>query len=299
MDHLPIFKYLGIVFIVFGVLPVLPAQPFNKAPIASKKKVRQIIEWVRPDLKQNAEEGMCSEFDRKGNLLSYYDRREKPLKKTTFKYDKRGRLLEKTEKHDEYEWKAIYSYQRDRTVEEVKFRGKTTKTFFFKNKKGQLIEKKTFTKGLELGNAFLLKEQVFYNYSKRDSLKSEKILKFNLIPGRQSKEYESRNVLHKYHPKTGLRAKTVEYDFDGSVLREVYFEYDPKKRLSKKLIHYKMEDIVHIDTHKYKNNKLWQSIAERPGYKDVNVYVDGRLIRLRSYNEDKLIRVVDYQYVYY
>ena len=62
-----------IVLAIFFIAPFVLAQPFDKAPPVSKKSVKQIIEWVRPDLKQTSNEGLCSEFDRKGNLIAYYD----------------------------------------------------------------------------------------------------------------------------------------------------------------------------------------------------------------------------------
>ena len=287
------------VFLFIGLQASVSAQPFDRAPSVSKKRVKQIIEWVRPDLKQKSQEGMCSDFDPQGNLIAYYDRSKKPFKKMTLQYNKKGQLLEKTEQHDEAEWKAVYAYQSDRTVEEIKFRGKTTKTFYFLNKKNQLIEKKTFNKGLELGAEFVLKEQVFYYYNKRDSLQSLKIVNYDMISGGKSKKFESRKILHTYSPKSGMRTKSVEYDFDGSVLKEDFYEYDSAKRLIRKLSHFKVENTISTVKYQYQKDQIWQVTSERPGYKDVQIYVDGRLIRLRSYNEEKLYRVVDYQYVYY
>ena len=51
----------------FGSFAV-QSQPLTKAPVLTKKKVKQIIEWIRLDFDQKAKEGAVSGFDKKGNL---------------------------------------------------------------------------------------------------------------------------------------------------------------------------------------------------------------------------------------
>ena len=208
-------------------------------------------------------------------------------------------MTEKTEWFDSDQMITLYAYKKELTVEEIKFRGKTYKTFFYTNKKNQVVEKKTYAKGLELGEAFLLKERIIYHYNKNDSLVGEKLFSYDLLINGKSKKYDTRKTLHFYNKSNGKRSKTLEYDVDGSIVCERYFEYDGLKRLTKNICHYKLENTFTSTEIKYKNGKIWQSIMERPGYKDVKIYVDGRLIRLRSYNEEKITRIVDYQYVYY
>jgi hypothetical protein len=277
----------------------IQAQPFVAAPKLPKYQIKEVIEWIRLDFEQKAKEGAVSNFDKNGNLVAYFEKQKLPLKQLSCKYDAQNRIIERTEQFDNDQMITLYAYKKNQVVEETKFRGKTYKTFFYTNKKRQLVEKKTYTKGLELGDDFLLKERILYHYNKNDSLSGEKIFRYDLLINGRSKKYETRKILHFYSPKTGKRSKTLEYDFDGSLINEKHYEYDSLKRLIKTLCHYKIENTISSTEIKYKNGKIWQSIIERPGYKDVKIYVDGRLIRLRSYNEEKIIRIVDYQYVYY
>ncbi len=277
----------------------IQAQPLAKAPILSKKKVKQIIEWIRLDLDEKAREGAISEFDNKGNLLACYSKKELPVKQLTSKYDVQNRLVEKVELFGNDPMTTYYAYKKGLQIEEIKFRGKTTKTFYYKNQNNQLVEKKVYTKGLELGSEFLLKERIIYHYNKKDSLTGEKIFSYDMLGKGKSKKYDASKILHYYNSKSGKRSKTLIYDFDGSLINEMYYEYDKQNRLTKTISHFKMENTIVSKEIKYKDGKIWQTIIERPGYKDVKIYIDGRLIRLRSYNEEKIIRIVDYQYFYY
>ncbi len=277
----------------------LPAQALAKAPNVAKQKVKQIVEWVRFDVDQKAKEGAISEFDKNGNLIAYYNKQELPVKQLVNKYNPQNKLSERIEWFDNDHMITYYVYKKDLQIEEIKFRGKTHKTFFYKNEKNQLIEKKTYTKGLELGDEYQLQERIIYHYNKKDSLTGEKIFTYDLLKSGQSKKYDTAKILHYYHPKSGKRSKSLEYDFDGSLINETFYEYDNLKRLVKSIRHYKIENTFESTEIKYKAGKIWQSIKQSPGYKNVKIYVDGRLIRLRSYNESHIIRIVDYQYFYY
>ena len=280
-------------------IQVAQAQPFAEAPDLPKQNVKEIIEWIRLDFEQKSKEGAVCNFDKKGNLVAYYEKQNLPHKKLACKFDKKNRIIEKTEWFDTDQMTTYYAYKKNLKVEEVKFRGKTYKTFYYKNGKQQLVEKKTYTKGLELGNDFLLKERILYHYNKKDSLTGEKIFRYDLLTNGKSKKYETRKIVHHYNEKTRTRSKSLDFDFDGSLISEKFYEYDGRNRLIKTTSHFKIENSITTTDIKYKNGKVWQSTTERPGYKDVKIYVDGRLIRLRSYNEEKIIRIVDYQYVYY
>lgn len=274
------------------------AQPFAEAPKLPNQRVKQVVEWIRLDFDDKPMEGSISNFDKNGNLVEYYKKQELPFKKLSCKYDAQKRLIEKVEWFDSDQMNTFYAYKKNEVIEEIKFRGKTNKSFYFKNDKNQLIEKKTYVKGLELGNEFLLKERILYVYNKKDSLAGEKIFNYDLL-GKGKNNYDTRKITHFYSSKTGKRHKTQEFDFDDALIIERYYEYDNQKRLTKTINHYKIEKTIDSTELLYKNGKIWQVITERPGYKDVKVYVDGRLIRLRSYNEDKIIRIVDYQYSFY
>ncbi len=290
---------LTIIFLLHCILGVM-AQPFEKAPRVSGQKVKQIVEWIRLDFDQKAVEGSTSIFDRNGNLLEYFQKTNLPLKQLTCKYDNQGRIKEKTEWFDGHEMLTFFAYKKNQTIEETIFRGKTNKIFYFENAKGRLIEKKTYTKGLELGESFRLKERIVYHYNKLDSLSGETIYNYDFLKnGGSQGQQEVRKIIHHYSGKTSKRSKTLEYDFDGSLITEILYEYDSQQRLTKALHRFKNDNSFLLTEILYKDGKIWQSITQRPGYKDVKVYVNGRLIRLRSYNENHIIRIVDYQYFYY
>ena len=75
---------------------MISAQPFDKAPKLPKHKVKRITEWVRLSFNDKAKEGAVSDFDTRGNLTTYYEKKSS-AKKLTSKFDAYGRILEKTE----------------------------------------------------------------------------------------------------------------------------------------------------------------------------------------------------------
>ena len=76
------------------------AQPFAEAPDLPKQKVKEIIEWIRLDFEQKSKEGAVCNFDKRGNLVAYYEKQNLPHKKFTCKFDKKNRILEKAEWFD-------------------------------------------------------------------------------------------------------------------------------------------------------------------------------------------------------
>src|SRR5690606_25824379 len=163
-------------------------------------------------------------------------------------------------------------------------RGKTNKLFYFENAKGRIIEKKIYTKGLDLGESFRLKERIVYHSDKLDSFSWETIYNYDFLTNGISPVQQAvRTIIQHYSGKTSKRSNTLEYEFDGSLITEILYEYDSQQRLTKALLRFKNDNSFLLTEILYKDGKIWQSISERPGYKDVKVYVNGRLIRLRSY----------------
>ena len=282
---------LGFSIGCFGLL----AQPFKEAP-KTKKKIRQIIEWVRPNLDAQSTKSMVSTFDRNGHLLTYLSKDKISTLNTRKIMDKRGRLIEKREGEGIDQCLTRYTYKPGQKIEETSFKGKKERRIYFYNKNNKLLEKKTYARGLELGESYQLRERIVYQYNKSQQLIGEKIVSYDLI---KSKKFNTRKNVYHYHPDYKHLIKVVFYDYDGSTrLVEDYGYYsDGKLRLI--ISNHLKDQTVATKEFLYKDGRIWQKISSDRGIRHVEVFVDGRLIRLRSYSSDKVYRVVDYQYEYY
>ncbi|MEM8909936.1 MAG: hypothetical protein AAGD05_18955, partial [Bacteroidota bacterium] len=156
--------------------------------------------------------------------------------------------------------------------------------------------KKVWLKGGELGPQFLLKDRVLYHYQK-DSLTGETHFSYTLSNIKASAQ--KRKIIYRYDAKTGKRHKRLEYDFDGSLRSESTYHYDHKQRLQYRVRYYPLSESKQFLERKYKAGKIWQEINQVGNKRAVKVYVDGRLIRLRTYFGDQIFSIVDYQYLYF
>jgi hypothetical protein len=273
----------------------LAAQPFTKAP-ESKKKIKKIIEWVRPNLDSKSVKAMVSSFDFNGHLLSYTTQEDSSIFNTRHTLDKKGRILVTKEGEGSDLFTTRYTYKPDLVTKETTFRGKVNRSVDFYNKKGVLIERKDYAKGLELGNNFRLKERTLYDYNQRGQLAGEKIMTYDLP---DSKQFNTRKKIYHYHSTHHYLIKTISYDYDGSPSMVEDYAYFPDRNVKSVITNYLKDELIGTKEFLYKNGKIWQKVSTEGGIRHVEVYIDGRLIRLRSYNNNKIYRVVDYQYEYY
>ncbi len=289
---------IGILFPLF-----LCAQPFDKAP-ATAKKIKNITEWIRPNLNATSVKGMVSAFDKNGNLLSYTGDFEHSIFNTYHILDKKGRIVETLEGKGVNRYKTRYFYKKNQKTVEKIFRGKMTRENYYYDKYNKITEFKSFSKGLELGKKFQVKERIIYKYNSRGQCISEKIMTYKMP---NSKKFDTRKKIYYYHSSTRHLIKTIEYDYDGkpSVVADyAYFKSSSdtkgiKAPVKSIITNFLKDDQVSTEEFKYQKGKIWQKILTERGFRHVEVYTKGRLIRLRSYNNDKLFRVVDYQYGYY
>lgn len=286
----------AIFFLVFSLWAFsLPAQPYEKAPAAAKK-VKMITEWVRPNLKTKSLKGMVSTFDRNGHLLTYTSPKDSSIFNTRRILNRKGQILESREGQGTDLFLTRYSYQSDRTIKESSFRGKDNRLIHFYNKKGSLIESKSYSRGLELGNAYQLRERIVYQYNKRAQRIGEKIMTYDLA---KKNVFNTRKKIYHYDSRYGYLIKTVEYDYDGSPSVVNDYAYYPDKKVKSVITNYLKDQTIGTIEYLYKAGKLWQKISTDRGFRNVEIFTDGRLIRLRSYNNDRIYRVVDYEYAYY
>ncbi|MFT5166426.1 MAG: hypothetical protein ACI8P3_001657 [Saprospiraceae bacterium] len=288
-------KYLFSIAIFSLVCFSLSAQPFDKAP-DSDKKIKSIIEWVRPNLDAKSVKTMVSTFDINGHLLSYTTQSDSSIYNTYHILDNKGRIVETREGQGADLFQTRYTYKPDLLIKETSFRGKVNRWVDFYDKKGSVAEKKNYAKGLELGNNFRLKERTIYEYNNRGQVIGEKIMSYDLP---DSKAFNTRKKIYHYHSELHYLTKTVEYDYDGSVSRVEDYAYYTDRKIKSMITNSLKDEIVGTKEFLYKNGKIWQQISTERGVRHVEIYTDGRLIRLRSYNNDKVYRVVDYQYEYY
>lgn len=254
-----------------------------------KKKIKQIIEWNRKGLAEKQQRGATSSFDRKGNLTLY----QTPQGKSEYFYNPQGQLIKIREEGIQRRLTQI-SYRPKIVIRELSFHGKVYKTeSYYRN--SILLEEKTFVKGMELGPKFLLKERTLYQYNQLDSL-SQEVHYVYALP--KKKHPEKRKTVYRYHPKTKQLQEKTYLDTDGSIRKNSVFRYAQGKLTEQEDYFPSEKRLVRIN-YLYQAGKLWQKIYKDKNKKNVWVYADDRLVRLRSYFGDKIFQIVDYQYVFY
>jgi len=288
-------KVIEILFVCLLVSLNVQGQPYEKAP-ESKKKIREIIEWIRPNLKAKSSQGMISTFNKKGHLMTYTSSDDSSIMNTYHLLDPQGRVLETREGKGTDLFLTRNTYKKDRTIKVTSFRGKDNRIISFLDKKGKIVEQKTYVRGLEIGKQYQLKERIIYQYNKKNQLTAEEVRTYKLP---KSKSYAARKKTYHYHPDYRFLIKTVEYDYDKSVSVVEDYAYYPDRKLKSIISNFIKDDLVSTKEFLYKDGALWQRIAMERGIRHVEVFTGGRLIRLRSYNNDQIYRVVDYQYAYY
>ena len=283
--------------LIFALLLIgansVDAQPYTKAPKLGEP-LHQIIEWTRPDTKSDSKRGGTSVFNKKGYLSHFFINKDS-TDLQLFNYDTKGRLIEHIENSGDRQTQTLHVFKKGSEVREVKFRDRIEKTFTF-YKKGKKVESKTFVKGEELGGQLKLKDRVIYNYDRRDSLKGEMHYAY---PLRAKRKPQKRKTLYYYDEQSGKCSAVVHYDFDGNLRLRIDYQYQKNGVLSRVDYLYPEDGPNHFVEYKYQSGQLWQVIEESSFRKYVRIYKQGRLIRSRSYQDDQLTQVIDYQYLFY
>ncbi len=291
--------YSLLMILVVGLCPLTAsAQYFTKAP-KLEKKVHKIIEWMQLDgevIKANT-----SYFDKAGNLTGYYNEDDENGEKITLDYDKKGRLLEKRIGSEESSTIIRYAYKKNTSIRQEHYRGKVFKVFEYRNDKGQMVEKKTFLKGGELGEQFILRERFLFHYNDRDSLKGTTHKTYSLDGKRKGKSFETKKTVYTYDKKTGKRSQVIFYDTNGEEATRTQYNYFPDGRIDKIImISQSPNESNRLVEYQYNADKtLWQEIETTNYKRFVKIYKNKRLIRQRTYIGEELFAIVDFQYVFY
>lgn len=257
----------------------------------AQKQLKQLIGWGKYSQKaKEAQKFFAYDYNSEGKLLRKQDFRL--YVDNAYFYDKQGRLTKIEGYEGETSFTTTYVYGKKVVTEIMRLPDdRLHKTHTYLNQKGNKIEEKFYEAGA-------LSKRVVYNYNKQDSIIGEM---HYLYSGKQRKNYQ---VIYTYDRKTHLRTKKNEYDAYGKVVEQETYQYDEAGRLlkiSKVFPQRKNNDYNTTIEFKYQNGKIWQEISQthQQKLKSVKVYKDGILIRMRRYEADKLMELIDYQYVYF
>ncbi len=273
------------------------AQPFEHAP-KTPRKVKKIVEWLKTDLEGKATKGSTSYFDESGNLLSYYHDDDTIDDRIVRRYDGQNRMIESKDGSGIESRTSTFSYQKDQITELTSYKTSTYKKIQFFSPKKKILEEKTYVKGEGIGEKWILKDRIIYTYTSKDSLKGEMYYSHLNLHG--GKGANKRKTLHFYDPDTQLKSKTIYYDFDKSIRIRTTYDYTKKRKISKITHHHMLDDAIHTKEFLYrKDGSLWQIISNIGEKKNVQIFQEGKLIRLRSYMSGNIFLVIDYQYIYY
>ena len=288
---------VSLVLLSFLCTSIADAQPFERAP-KTPRKVKQIVEWLMTDLEGKATKGSTSYFDEKGNLISYYHEDDSIEDRIVRRYDSKNRVVESKDGSGIESRTSTYTYQKDQITELTTYKTSAYKKIQYFNPKKQPLEEKTYVKGEGIGEQWVLKDRIVYTYNAKDSLKGEMYYShLNLYGGKGTNK---RKTLHFYDPTTKLKSKTIYYDFDHSVRIRTNYEYTKDRKISKITHHHMLDDTIHSKEFLYnKDGSIWQIISDSSEKKNVQIFQEGKLIRLRSYMSGNIFLVIDYQYNYY
>ncbi|MGB1243113.1 MAG: hypothetical protein ACPG49_11365 [Chitinophagales bacterium] len=283
------FRLLQIFFIGFFYSNTnLEAQNFQKITI-----------WERENLETKEVSKRVIEFNEGGQKTLVYQDKNLPLE--VYLYDDKGRILSehiRSEYRDDYT--VSYSYQKGLTVIRKAYYRTYNKTidreviYQYLNDKGQITESKSY-KNIE--GVLVMDEWRQFFYDERDSLSLERWV----LTEDQKQDYlPTTKIQYAYHSESGRLAEISEYS-NERLLSQTTFEYDKDGRLSKQA--YENGVYGHswwFTLFYYKEGVLWRTEKTDIYNKEEKIYQDGKLIRLKVFDNTKfelpLEYVGDYQY---
>lgn len=189
-------------------------------------------------------------------------------KTTVFKYDSAGKVRE--ERGEQTGW-GSYLTQYDSSLvlrTEKLENGSTRKIYHFYNEKGQLYDERHY----QNDSVYL---HVKYKYNTWDSLTE---ISYHRMPW--TKDVTTKRTLMSYDPSTRKRTRKYEYDYEGLLVEETYYEYQYGSRLiAEKVITHlpqgdityevkytkagKVEEIIHAIPYEYRKTTKSFSYNER------------------------------------
>ncbi|WP_045114975.1 hypothetical protein [Microscilla marina] len=273
------------------MLPCLLLSSLAVSNACAQKKIKQIVGWGKYSKKdKTSQKFFAYDYNPDGKLLRKQDFRL--YIDNTYFYDKQGKLVKIEGYEGETSFTSTYVYGKKVMTEIMKMPDdRVHKTHTYLNNKGNKVEEKTYHTGK-------LSKRILYTYNKQDSVIGEM---HYLYSGKQRTSYK---VIYTYDYKTHLRTHKNEYDAYQQVVEQEDYTYNAVGQLlkiSKVFPQRKNNDYNTTIEYQYQNGKLWQVINQTHNgkYKSVKIYKEGGLIRVRRYENSKLMELIDYQYVYF
>ncbi len=274
---------------------------FWKAPSVNGVEVKEIKEW------RNYGDNRVVLGDhyvfRLGGALAYAlitDGYEDKQFNITYTTGERFHWIYQYEKYDSTTY--IFAYKDGQDIVETHFGDSRKKTFYYKNEKGQVIEKKEFFKDISKKEKWNLGTRTVYNYNKKDSLFGEMRYTY---PSNESPK--SKKVIHHYDPTSGLKVRTIWYNLDGQPHESDYFFYNEKGQLIKIIRSsdvnkdYIFSQILFV----YQNDQLQRRESsyylygqqDKVNLKETEVFRKGRLVYKKVATAGGAIMESNYQYI--
>ncbi len=275
----------------------LSAQIFPKAP-KNKKPIKRITEWTTFIADKDEPEETIKDavyIFRKDGRLETWVTNNSDNETYHYQYDDQGRVEKVTIKNDGRTRYMTYQYFADRQMAEIEEKDIDLRNIQYFNEKGQLVEEKSFWKGVFTDNRWAIDSRTLFNYNAQDSLFGEMTYKYHL-----SAQPEKSKVIHYYHPELNRKNKTIFFDEKGKPIKEINYIYEPSDRLQKREVARMDNDFSEKTEYLYREGKLWQVITTSKNYKVEKVYKNGRLVRLKEFDKDgKQLWYTDYQYEFF
>ncbi len=285
--------FLSCLFIPFFLF----SQHFEKAP-KDVKPIKQITEWTtfladEEDPEETIKDAVYY-FKKDGKLVKWISNNAYD-EIYSYKYDNLNRLENVTIENEEMNRQIIYTYYEDRRLAEIQEQFLDLRTIQYFNKKGKLIEEKTFWKGELTEDKWETMSRKVFNYNAQDSLFGE--MEYSYVGNGKATK---RKTVHNYDPNTHKKNSILYFNEKGKIEKTVVFKYYSDKNLKEKIINYHQNKTKEKTEYIYKNGLLWQEITSGDKYKYEKIYKNGRYVRYKEYDKNyKLIWYTDFQYDFY
>lgn len=205
--------------------------------------------------------------------------------------------------HEKYDSTTyIFAYKEGQDIVEMHFGDTRRKTFYYKNEKRQVIEKKEFFKDVSKKEKFDLSSRTVYNYNQKDSLFGEMHYTYH-----SNEKPTTKKVIHHYDLSSGLKVRTNFYNQDGLPHESDHFYYNEKGQLIKIV---RSSDVLKDYTFFqklfiYQNNQLQRKESsfylsgqrDKENLRKTEVYREGRLVYKKLKTSDGSVVESNYQYI--
>lgn len=218
----------------------------------------------------------------------YYNQDKKESERKM--YDKSGltaRLVNTYDENNQIVGETHYSFGQDEV-------GQIRKTFYQYDTNTKLIAN-TISYNSDESIAY----QIRYQYNQNQTLKEVK---------KENFKYDSHQLkIYLYYPD-GKTSSVIEQDLKSDKRKIYTYAYFPSGKMERESIIVENQNGVELTfykIYKYRSGSLWQIITYRTGSegrlnsKEIDIYNQDLLIRSKSYLNDELYELVDYNYVYF